>query len=397
MQQLKSKIHGLAQQILPQIIAYRRHLHQHPELAFEEHETAAFVSGELTKLGVEHSVGIAKTGVVALIKGKNPDKKTFALRADMDALPIKEINEVPYKSKYEGKMHACGHDAHTASLLGVAHILQALKNDFEGSVKLIFQPSEEKLPGGASVMIAEGVLQNPEPQGIVGQHVMPFIDAGKVGFRSGQYMASADEITFFVRAKGGHAAMPHLTADAVLITAHIIVALQQIVSRVANPLTPSVLSFCTLKGGDAYNVLPAEVMVRGTFRTMDEPWRNKAHQTMKNMAEQIAQAMGATCEFVVEKGYPVLYNDEILTSQAKNAAIAYLGEENVVDLDKWMAAEDFAYYSQVTRACFYRLGTRNTARGIVSGVHTPTFDIEESALEIGAGLMAFIALDALQN
>ncbi len=397
MQQLKSKIHGLAQQILPQIIAYRRHLHQHPELAFEEHETAAFVSGELTKLGVEHSVGIAKTGVVALIKGKNPDKKTFALRADMDALPIKEINEVPYKSKYEGKMHACGHDAHTASLLGVAHILQALKNDFEGSVKLIFQPSEEKLPGGASVMIAEGVLQNPEPQGIVGQHVMPFIDAGKVGFRSGQYMASADEITFFVRAKGGHAAMPHLSADAVLITAHIIVALQQIVSRVANPLTPSVLSFCTLKGGDAYNVLPAEVMVKGTFRTMDEPWRNKAHQTMKNMAEQIAQAMGATCEFVVEKGYPVLYNDEILTSRAKNAAIAYLGEENVVDLDKWMAAEDFAYYSQVTRACFYRLGTRNTARGIVSGVHTPSFDIEESALEIGAGLMAFIALDALQN
>ena len=397
MQQLKLKIHGLAQQILPQIIAYRRHLHQHPELAFEEHETAAFVSGELTKLGVEHSVGIAKTGVVALIKGKNPDKKTFALRADMDALPIKEINEVPYKSKYEGKMHACGHDAHTASLLGVAHILQALKNDFEGSVKLIFQPSEEKLPGGASVMIAEGVLQNPEPQGIVGQHVMPFIDAGKVGFRSGQYMASADEITFFVRAKGGHAAMPHLTADAVLITAHIIVALQQIVSRVANPLTPSVLSFCTLKGGDAYNVLPAEVMVKGTFRTMDEPWRNKAHQTMKNMAEQIAQAMGATCEFVVEKGYPVLYNDEILTSQAKNAAIAYLGEENVVELDKWMAAEDFAYYSQVTRACFYRLGTRNAARGIVSGVHTPTFDIEESALEIGAGLMAFIALDALQN
>jgi amidohydrolase len=392
---LKEKIQVLAQQVTPQVIAYRRHLHQHPELSYEEYQTAAFVANELQKLGIKHTTGVANTGVVALVEGKNPHKKTFALRADMDALPIVEANDVPYKSKYEGKMHACGHDAHTASLLGVAHILQQLKNEFEGTVKLIFQPAEEQLPGGASMMIKEGVLQNPTPQGIVGQHVMPFIDAGKVGFRSGMYMASADEITFFVRAKGGHAAMPHLTADTVLVAAHIIVALQQIVSRMANPLVPSVLSFCALKGGNAYNVLPAEVIVKGTFRTMDEAWRTQAHEKMKKMAETLAESMGATCQFVIDKGYPVLINDEKLTAQARSAAEEYLGSENVLDLDKWMAAEDFAYYSHEIQACFYRLGTRNTARNIISGVHTPTFDIEESALEIGAGLMAYIALNNL--
>jgi amidohydrolase len=315
----------------------------------------------------------------------------------MDALPIQEVNEVAYKSTQAGVMHACGHDAHTASLLGTAAILQELKAEFGGTIKLIFQPAEELLPGGANQMIKEGVLENPTPQSVLGQHVMPFIETGKVGFRSGKYMASTDELYVTVKGKGGHAAQPQQNIDPVMITAQILVSLQQIVSRTANPNTPSVLSFGKVQANGATNVIPNEVKLEGTFRTMDEAWRAEAHTRMKKMAEGIAESMGGSCEFEIKKGYPFLVNEEKLTAAAKQYAEEYLGKENVLDLDIWMAAEDFAYYSQLADACFYRLGTRNEAKGITSSVHTQTFDIDENAFAISTGLMAYIALKRLGN
>jgi amidohydrolase len=320
-----------------------------------------------------------------------------ALRADMDALPIVEANEVSYKSKNAGVMHACGHDAHTSSLLGTAKILTELKNEFGGTVKLIFQPAEEKLPGGANMMIKEGVLENPKPDAVIGQHVMPLIETGQVGFRSGKYMASTDEIYVTVYGKGGHGAQPQQNIDPVLITSHIIIALQQIISRVADPKTPSVLSFGKVIANGATNVIPNEVYLEGTFRTMDEDWRARAHEKMKKMAEGTAEAMGGSCDFNIVRGYPFLINEEKLTAEVRAHAEDYLGKENVLDLDIWMAAEDFAYYSQVSDACFYRLGTGNKERGITSSVHTPTFDVDEESLKLSTGLMAYIALKQLGN
>jgi amidohydrolase len=379
------------------IVSLRRHLHQHPELSFQEHQTQAFVEHKLREMGITQIEHIAGTGLVAMIEGKNPSKKVVALRGDMDALPIKELNDVPYKSQNEGVMHACGHDVHTSSLLGAAMILFNLRDQFEGTVKLLFQPGEEQLPGGASLMIKDGALTNPKPASIIGQHVMPLIPAGKIGFREGLYMASTDELYVTVKGKGGHGAMPHLNIDPVLITAHIITGLQSVVSRRANPIIPSVLSFGKVIANGATNVIPNEVKMEGTFRTLDEKWRKEAHAIMIQTATQIAESMGGSCEFEVRHGYPFLYNDIETTRRAKAYATEYVGAENIIDLDIWMAAEDFAYYSQEMPACFYRLGTRNEAKGILSSVHTPTFDIDETALELGAGLMAWIALSELVN
>lgn len=396
MSDLKDIVKELAREFAPEIIQIRQHLHANPELSFQEYQTAAYVSDKLKAYGLE-PITMAETGVTALIKGKNPDKKVVALRGDMDALPITEQNEVPYKSKNEGVMHACGHDVHTSSLLGTARILSQLRDQFEGSVKLIFQPGEELIPGGASIMIKEGVLQNPAPAAIFGQHVFPQLSAGKIGVRSGMYMASADELYITVTGKGGHGAMPEMNIDPVLITAHLIVALQQIVSRAASPKVPTVLSFGKVIANGATNIIPNEVKIEGTFRTMDEKWRAEAHVKMKKMAEQLAEAMGGSCDFEIRRGYPYLQNSPGLTEKMRVAAESYVGKENVVDLDLWMAAEDFAYYTQQVDACFYRLGTRNEERGITSSVHTPTFDIDEAALETGIGLMAWLALSELNN
>ncbi len=391
------QIKKIAKAIHGNVIADRRHLHQHPELSFQEIETQKFVEQQLRTIGINDFERIANTGIVALIKGKNPTKKTVALRGDMDALPITEENKTEYTSQNIGVMHACGHDVHTSSLLGAAAILFQLKEEFEGTIKLIFQPGEEKLPGGASLMIKENVLKNPDVNNIIGQHVMPQLPAGKVGFRGGLYMASTDELYVKVIGKGGHGAMPHLNIDPVLISAHIITSLQQIVSRNASPIIPTVLSFGKVIANGATNVIPNEVYMEGTFRTLDENWRAEAHIKMKQMAEMIAESMGGKCEFEIRKGYPFLKNDIELTARSKKYAQEYLGNENVVDLDIWMAAEDFSYFTQELPACFYRLGTRNEERGIISSVHTPTFDIDESALEIGAGLMAWIAVNELAN
>ncbi len=393
---IQDKIKQLAKDFFEEMVAIRRHLHQFPELSFQEVETGKFISKKLTEFGIPHKTGIAGNGITALIEGKNPGKKTVALRADMDALPILEANDVDYKSKNPGVMHACGHDVHTTSLLGAAKILNALKSEFEGTVKLIFQPAEEKLPGGASIMIKEGALKNPKPDSIFGQHVHPPLSAGKVGLRAGKYMASADEIYVTVKGRGGHGAMPHECVDPVLIAANILVQLQQIVSRNADPTTPTVLTFGKInsEGGNT-NVIPNEVRMEGTFRTMDENWRKAAHRKMKKMAENIAKSMGGACEFDIVKGYPFLINEEQLTQRARQYAVEYLGEKNVVELPIRMTAEDFAYYSQEMPACFYRLGTGNVSKGITSPVHTNTFDVDETCLLPGAGLLAWMAVREL--
>lgn len=393
---LKQKVTDLASQIHQEVVINRRHLHQNPELSFHEYQTSAFIAAALDKLGIPYQK-MADTGIVALLSGAKPSDAVIALRADMDALPIIEANEVSYTSKNQGVMHACGHDVHTSSLLGTAKILSELRDEFAGTVKFIFQPAEEKLPGGASLMIKEGVLENPKPTAVLGQHVMPLIDCGKVGFRSGKYMASTDEIYVTVHGKGGHGAQPQQNIDPVVITSHIIIALQQIVSRIADPKLPSVLSFGKVIANGATNVIPNEVKLEGTFRTMDEVWRAEAHVKMKKMAEGIAEAMGGTCDFNIVNGYPFLVNEEKLTANVRGYAEDYLGKENVEDLDIWMAAEDFAYYSQAADACFYRLGTRNEEKGFTSSVHTPTFDIDENALVVSTGLMAYITLKQLGN
>ncbi len=393
---MKEKIQALAHDYHQEAVANRRHLHQYPELSFQEVLTGQYVAARLQEIGVEYQHGIAGNGLVALLKGKNPRKRTIALRGDMDALPIQETNAVDYKSRHAGVMHACGHDVHTASLLGVVHILHTLRADWEGSVKCIFQPGEERLPGGASIMIREGVLDNPKPVSIFGQHVHPPLRAGLIGLKPGIYMASADEIFVTVKGRGGHGAMPQECVDPVVITAQIIVALQQVISRYADPGVPTVLTFGKINStGGATNIIPNEVKLEGTFRTMHEKWRSEAHRRMKKIAESIAKGFGAACEFRIDRGYPVLYNHEELTARTKKWAIEYLGKDKVVDLPARMTAEDFAYFAQAMPACFYRLGTGNPERGITSPLHTSTFDVDEAALETGMGLMAWLAVQEL--
>ena len=386
-----------ASELLSELVAIRRHLHMHPELSMQEKETSAFIQTKLSEYGISFTAGMAEHGVVGLIEGKNPTKQVIALRADMDALPIAEQNQVDYCSTNSGVMHACGHDVHMTSLLGASKILNSLKDQFEGTIKLIFQPSEERFPGGASIMIKEGVLENPTPDKMFGQHVLPTLEAGKVGLRSGKYMASADEVYLTVKGKGGHGATPELIVDPVLIAAHILVALQQIVSRNAPPQLPALLSFGRFIAEGQTNIIPNEVKLDGTFRTFDEVWRAEAHLKITNIAQSIARGMGGDCEVFIDKGYPFLVNDETLTKHAKQYAIEYMGSQNVVDLDIRMAAEDFAYYSQIVPSCFYRLGTRNESKGIIHNLHTSLFDIDETSLETGAGLMAWMAVSALME
>jgi amidohydrolase len=395
---LLEKVKQLAKQHHNDVIAIRRHIHANPELSFQEHNTSAFIASKLEEYGIPYTKGIAGTGIVAIIEGKDPASKVIALRADMDALPIHEENKKEYVSKNPGVMHACGHDVHSASLLGAARILKELCSELTGTVKLIFQPGEEQLPGGASIMIKEGVLDNPRPQNIFAQHVFPSMEAGKVGLKSGMYMASTDELYVTVKGKGGHAAMPaHYTSPLIIASAILLGLQKEFMDKDTRtiPNVPTVLAFGKITGMGATNVIPDEVMLEGTFRTMDEKWRAEAHQRMKSMAEKIAVQMGGSCEFRVEHGYPFLVNDHKATAHARAAAEEYLGKENVEELELRMTAEDFSYYSQVVPACFYRLGTGNKEKGITSGVHTSTFDIDERALETGSGLMAWIVLKEL--
>ncbi len=383
------KIKALAKKYATEFIEVRHHLHAHPELSYQEFETSKFVQTKLRQLGIPFEVK-ATTGVVGLIKGKNPEKRIIALRADMDALPIKEENNIPYKSKNDGVMHACGHDVHTTCLLGAAKILNELKDEWEGTVKLIFQPGEEKNPGGASLMIKDGVLENPKPQAILALHVNTTLEVGNLSFRSGKVMASADELYFTIKGKGGHAAAPHLSVDPVLISSHLIIALQQLISRNNNPFNPSVLSITSINGGNTTNIIPNEVKLMGTFRAMDEEWRFKAHDLLRKLTTDLVHSMGGEVGLRIDVGYPSVYNNEKLTAAAMEKASIYMGAENVSETELRMGSEDFGYYAQQIPACFYRLGTMNKAKGITSGVHTPTFDIDENAIQIGMGMMAWL-------
>jgi len=376
--------------------AIRHHIHANPELSFQEFNTAAFISGKLQEYGIEHQTGIAGTGIVALVKGRNPEKRCIALRADMDALPIEEANDVPYRSKNKGVMHACGHDVHSTCLLSTARILQELRNEFEGTVKLIFQPGEEKHPGGASLLIKEGVLEDPKPQAIFALHVYPHLPSGTAGFRAGQYMASADEIYITIEGKGGHAALPHQTIDPIAIAAQVIVALQQVISRKGNPLIPSVLTFGKIAGGFATNVIPDKVEILGTLRTMDEKWRYEAHRWIREITEQTCAAYGAKAIVEIPVGYPSLYNDPHLTLQAETWAREYIGIQNVHTLDLRMAAEDFSFYTLHTPGCFFRIGTSRANEEFTAPVHNASFNIDEEALKTGVGLFTWIALNALK-
>jgi amidohydrolase len=391
------KIKHLARVYHSEAIAIRRHLHAHPELSARETETAAFICKRLDSYGVNYRKNIAGTGICAMIHGSNPNGKVIALRADMDALPITEKNNTTYTSTNEGVMHACGHDAHMASLLITARILNELRDLFSGTIKLFFQPSEEKYPGGAIQMIEEGVMENPAVEHVFAHHVSPDIEIGKVGFAHGKYMASTDEIFITVKGKGGHGGTPDQNIDSVVIAAHILVSLQQIVSRIAPPGIPTVLSFGRFIADGKTNIIPDEVEMAGTLRTFDEEWRAEAHHKICRMAESVAESMGGSCEIFIDKGYPFLVNDRDLTIRTTDAAKRFIGDENVLQLPMRMTAEDFSYFAQRVPSTFYRIGVGNAEKGISSNLHTSTFNIDEKSLEISSGLMAWIAINELTN
>lgn len=388
MSTLIDEIKDLASRYFETYRSIRHHLHANPELSYKEFNTSAFVCSELDKLGIPYQ-RMAETGVIAMIEGR-PSERVIALRADMDALPIHEENEVPYASTVAGVMHACGHDVHTTCLLGAARILHELRDKWDGRIKLIFQPGEERNPGGASILIREGVLENPRPTHIIGLHVHPLLETGKVSFAPGKVMASADELFFTIRGKGGHAAKPYLTADTILAASELVVALQQVVSRNNNPFSPSVLSICAIQGGFTTNVIPAEVKLMGTFRAMDENWRKEAHKRIHEIAQGVAISSGASIDVHIDLGYPSVVNDAALTPRVKEHAEAFMGHTSVEEMELSMGAEDFGYYTQIIPGCFFRLGTGNKELGITSNVHTPTFDVDERSIETGIGMMAYL-------
>lgn len=390
MNNLKLKILELSKKYYDEALEIRRHIHQNPELSTEEFQTAQYISNKLTEWNIEHKTQIANTGIVGLLKFKNQNKKIVALRADMDALPIFEKNTCSYKSKNHGVMHACGHDVHIASLLITLKILNELKEELQGSIKFIFQPSEEKYPGGAIQMINEGVLDNPKPDLMLGMHVMPGLGSGVLGLKNGKYMASTDEIYLTVKGKGGHAANPQENIDPITISAQLIIALQQIVSRFAPPTIPSVLSFGRIEGLGKTNIIPNEVKIEGTFRTFDENWRKKAHQLIKNISENTCKAFNADVDVLIARGYPFLTNDEVITNYTKKFAIDYLGADKVKDIELRMTAEDFAYYSQIIPATFYRIGCDIPDNKEIRNLHSDNFDIYEPILEQSIGAMSYI-------
>lgn len=382
---------------LPRLIQWRRYLHQHPELSWNEYETTQYIESELRSMGIQTIEKPIQTGLVATIEGRNPTKKCIALRADIDALPILEQNNCDYKSQNEGVMHACGHDVHTTCLLGAAHYLNAHKEDFEGTIKLIFQPSEEKQPSGAEAMIAAKVLEHPKVSTIIGLHVTPELEIGKIGYRKGQFMASADEIYLTIIGKGGHAASPHLCIDPIIISAQILVALQQLVSRYADPKTPTVLSFGDIHGYGATNIIPDKVEIKGTFRTFNEVWRKEMHTKIRSVCEGIASSFGAQCMVDIPEGLPFVYNHEEFTTSTVASIKELLGDSQVVEMPIRMGAEDFSYYGHQCPATFLRLGTGNALKGTTIPVHNSKFDIDEEALAVGSMTMAHVALSQLSD
>lgn len=382
-----------ATELHEKVRAYRHYLHAHPELSYQEYETMRYVSEQLSSLGIQHATGVGETGIVAMIRGDHhtENQNCVALRADLDALPILEENDVNYRSQNEGVMHACGHDVHTSVLLGAAEILQELRNELAQPVKLIFQPGEEKNPGGATYMIRDGALENPKVERIFALHVFPDLPAGKVGFKEGLYMASCDEIHLTIHGKGGHGATPHACIDPIVIGANIVLQLQQIVSRNCDPKIPCVLTIGHFEALGATNVIPSTAKLKGTFRTMNETWRDEAHVLIRRSIEHLAEAAGATVDLLIDRGYPYLENDPETTARLRSLATEFLGSESVEELPIRLASEDFSYYSQEIPSCFFRIGVRNEEEGIIHGVHHPKFNIDENALITGVEMMCLAA------
>ncbi len=387
---MQEKIKHLSEKYFPRVVELRRKIHANPELSWEETETSKLVAEELMRCGIEVQTKVAKNGIVGILRGKNPESKCIALRADMDALPIQEENKVDYCSKNAGVMHACGHDVHTSNLLGVAMILSELKNEIQGTIKFIFQPSEEKIPSGAEAMIKAGVLESPKPDKIFGLHVSPELEAGTFGFCSGRFMASSDEVYLKVIGKGGHAARIEELKNPLLIAAEILLELKTL----TDPQVPVVLSFGKIEGKGATNVVPDVVEIAGTLRCFSEILRVQLHQQIAFICEWVTEKYLSHCEVNILKGYPVLINNETLTTNTKLLSQEFIGAKNILDLPTRMGSEDFAYYTHHIPACFYRLGVGNKKQGITSSIHTPTFNIDENALKESIGLMSYIALNS---
>ncbi len=382
-----------ADSLFSKVKEIREHLHMNPELSYNEFRTMEFVSSILTEHNIHHEKGVGKTGIVAIVRNESHsiEDSCIGLRADLDALPIQEENDVPYKSTVEGVMHACGHDVHTAILLGAAIVINTLKEHLPSPVKFIFQPGEEKNPGGATLMIADGVLENPRVREMIALHVFPEMNTGNVGFKEGLYMASCDEIHLTINGKGGHGATPHQCIDPIVIGSSIVLELQQIVSRTCDPKIPCVLTFGHFEALGATNIIPSHARLKGTFRTMNEDWRKEALELIESQIRAIAHLHGASVDLEISKGYPYLENDPELTQRMRQKAIAVLGEDHVQELQIRLTSEDFSFYGQHVPVCFFRLGVRNEARGIIHGVHHPRFDIDENALLTGIQMMCHAA------
>jgi len=397
MKELKDRITALAAEYFEDIRAIRRHIHRFPELSGQEHKTMTYVCRHLDEYGIPYRKNIAGTGVMAWIGGANPSKNCIGIRADMDALPIQELNECDYRSENPGVMHACGHDVHTACLLGAARILVQLKDQWEGTVKLFFQPSEETYPGGAIGMIGEGVLENPRPSCVIGQHVFPLLSAGQIGIKPGLFMASTDEFFITVAGRGGHGAMPNFTIDPILIASYIVVALQQIASRNANPIVPTVVTIGKFIGDGRTNVIPDQVRLEGTLRTFDESWRKEVQQKIRSIAEGVASSMGGEAKVTISHGYPYVNNDEMLSGEMMKLAGEYLGREQVKQVEPKMGAEDFSYFGREVPACLFVLGIADPAAGIGPNLHTARFDVDEDSIRTGTGLLAWFAVKLLEQ
>ncbi len=394
---MKQEIQSLTRKYSSYVTACYRHIHAHPELSFEEFETSLFIQNELAEMQIPFRAGIGGTGILGRIEGKNPKKKTIALRADMDALPVCEAVDLPWKSKNENVMHACGHDAHTACLLGAAKILSGMKEKFEGTILLIFQPGEEKAPGGARLMLEDGIFDEIEPELIIAQHVSVDYPTGTMGFLPGMIMASADEIHVKIHGKGGHGALPHLVNDTVLCAAQTLVSLQQVRSRLCHPLIPMVLTFGKLIAGGAQNIIPHEVLLSGTFRTVNEKWRAEAKGHIRRIINETCMAYGCTAEIDIPDGYPCVINDEEITKKAREFATEWIGAEQVVDLEMRMTSEDFAFFTQKYPCTFYRFGVKGESNAGTGGLHSATFKIDEEALATGFGGMAWLAWSFLNE
>lgn len=393
----KDRIRELSESFYEEILQVRRDLHRHPEISYQEYQTSSYIQEYFKKLEIPFSAGYVMTGMVARLEGKSPGKKTVALRADMDALPVTEKNDLPFRSQNTGIMHACGHDVHMASLLGTAKILHTLKEEFEGTILFIFQPAEEKIPGGARGMINEGAFEAQTPDIFLAQHVMPELSAGQAGFCAGPCMASTDEIYITIHGKGGHAAIPDQLIDPVLIASHTILALQQVSSRMAPAEVPTVLSIGRIEAEGANNIIPSEVKLFGTFRTRNEKWRREAHEKIRTICDGIARSMGAQCDIDIDEGYPMVTNDPELTGKAVDFAVDYLGKEQVIPIEPQMTAEDFAYYGMQAPSLLYRLGTAGPENTHAAPLHAEEFSVDETALKTGMGLMSWMALNLINE